>query len=424
MKIKLDKMKFNSIETAFTVLKQDPNNKASLVIISKALKDCFGSDFFVTVVEPKFPNSPLFIMSVYPQYSTISKIVDALGSDKEVEAISKLWDENNKWTIEIDKRILYSQDDGILGKAPTEKELTAALLHEVGHIVYSNSIPSKISIIMRYELAKSPLVTKVMLKDKVFKPLMALPVLDSCSAGASVNKKALKEEIKADTFAKKMGYSNDLSSFLDKVIKYSEANKKINTADDSMRKVTQYVVDNLSDFSVRKDALSKSNLLSLKESCDSPYINELLDNYIEKVYEDSNISRSIVNGRNLEIMHERVEAGLDEYYKEFTIFPTKKLKRIDPAELDYILVKISEIRNDSDKMMLISYIYNKIDVIDYYLSILSDPALSRKYSVPHNVSQLKAMKARLNEYREKILNYHIPERDKHILVKWPTGYEG
>ena len=74
--------------------------------------------------------------------------------------------------------------------------------------------------------------------------------------------------------------------------------------------------------------------------------------------------------------------------------------------------------------MLISYINYKLDIIDYYISILENPKLSRKYSVPHSIEQLENMKGRLNTLRDRVLNYKIPERLKGIIVAYPENYEG
>ena len=74
--------------------------------------------------------------------------------------------------------------------------------------------------------------------------------------------------------------------------------------------------------------------------------------------------------------------------------------------------------------MLISYLYYKLDTVQYYKSILEDPQLSKKYIVPHSYEQLKSMEKRLYQLRDTILKYKIPEKSKQILVAWPEGYEG
>ena len=134
---------------------------------------------------------------------------------------------------------------------------------------------------------------------------------------------------------------------------------------------------------------------------------------------------SYVPDKKLNFMLERADdITNNKLYQEFSIFGSTKLSRIDPSSIDYIDVKISEIKSESDKMMLISYINYKLDIIDYYISILENPKLSRKYSVPHSIEQLENMKGRLNTLRDRVLNYKIPERLKGIIVAYPENYEG
>ena len=48
-------------------------------------------------------------------------------------------------------------------------------------------------------------------------------------------------------------------------------------------------------------------------------------------------------------MQERADKVIqDGYYTEFFIFGGKDLKRIDPAEIDYIDIKIQDIKNNND----------------------------------------------------------------------------
>ena len=124
-------------------------------------------------------------------------------------------------------------------------------------------------------------------------------------------------------------------------------------------------------------------------------------------------------------MQEKADKDIEDgYFTEFFVFGGKQLKRIDPAEIDYIFVKINEIHNEHDKMMLISYLHSKLDLVNYYISIMENPSLYKKYSIPHTLDQLYSIKKELLRAREEILRYKIPERNKGILVAWPSGYEG
>ena len=421
MRVKLNKLSFDAIEGAFFVLKGDIQNREAMQIIKESLEKSFDCEFDINVIVPDNTqiNKNLFVMSVYPEMSVVDKIINAVMSDKGTDAVKSLWEKNKKWTIEIDSRIL---DNSII--ECTKEELTAILLHEVGHIVCSSSIPNRVSLILRYEIMKTSFKNKMMLKDKIFRTIMSLPILDACISDNKKDMTSIKEEIKADKFVKKMGYQNHLYSVLTKIIKNNKYTNStsINT---KMKEISKFSLATLDEFQARKDAIAKSKLLGVREACQSPYINKVIDEFIERVFEDNENSLSVINGRKVEFMQERADKIIEEgYYTEFFLFGGKQLKRIDPSEIDYIDIKISGIKNDTDKMMIVSYIHSKLDLVEYYISIMENPVLAKKYVIPHSLNQLYDMKKRLLQLREIALKYRIPERNKNIMVAWPTNYEG
>lgn len=418
MKVKLNKDKFTAIDGAMLVLQENHHSDAALKIIKTSLEDCFDCTFDIRVITPTDINSPLFVMSVFPEITVIDKILSAVMNNNADKAIQKLWETNKKWTIEIDSRIL---DNRII--QCTNRELTAMLLHEIGHVVCSSSLPNRISLILRYEIMKTKFSNKMMLKDKVFRRILSLPILDSCVSDSKRDKSSIREEIKADTFAKKMGYSKELMSVLTKMINI-DLYKNPDTLNEKIVKDTHFALNTLDEFQQRRDKLAKHGLVSLKKECTSPFITDTLSEFIETVFEDPENSLYFYDGKKLEVMHERADKAIEDgYYTEFFLFK-KDLKRIDPAEIDYIDVKISGIKNTNDKMMILSYLHSKLDLVEYYISILENPKTARKYNIPHSLSQLQNLRKRLLQLREIALKYKIPEKNKHVLVAWPEGYEG
>lgn len=263
----------------------------------------------------------------------------------------------------------------------------------------------------------------MMLKDKIFRKIMSLPILDTCVSDGKRDKTTIKEEVKADAFAKKMGYSNELQSVLTKIMNSKYYTNK-DTLNDKMVKNSELALNTLDEFQQRKDQLAKKNLLALKEGCQSPYISNVIDEFVETVFLDSDDSLSLINGKKVQYMQERADKDIEDgYYTEFFLFK-KELKRIDPAEIDYINGKINTIHNENDRMLVISYIHSKLDLVEYYIAIMKDPKTIKKYDIPHTLTQLEGIRQRLLELRQIALKYKIPERNKNILVAWPTGYEG
>lgn len=419
MRVNLNKDKCKAIEGAFMVLQNDCKNLDAVKVIKKTLEESFdGYTFNVSITDSSLSkNSDTYIMSIYPENSTIDKIISAVLSNKETDAIKKIWETNKVWTIEIDDQVINKTQDKF-----SEQELTAMLIHEIGHVVYSNSLTNKLSTIFRYEITKTSMNNQMLIKnDKIFRSIMSLPILDVCISDSKKDLKSIKEEIKADSFVKKVGYQKELESVLTKMIKMT----KNNTLNDKLVKGTKFSNDILSAFQQRKDNIAKHSLLSLREGCNSKYITNFIDNLVESVFEDSKTSNSLINGRKLEYMHERADKAVNnQLVLEFFNLGGKQLKKIDTNEIDYIAVKIEMIKSESDKLMVISYTNSKIDLVDYYISICKDPKLSKKYYVPYTLNELYDIKKRLLQLKEEAFKFRIPERNKHILVSWPSGYEG
>ena len=415
MGIRLKKEAFKSIDNAFLVLQEDKASETGKKIIKDSLNEIFDVEFDIEII-PVNDNSPLFVMSVFPEKSVVSKIISSVTTNSgNIETIKKLWQQNKKWTLEIDERIL---NKNIINCS--NRELTALVLHEIGHVVCTNSIPSRISTIIQYEIAKSKLENKILAADKLFSKILALPILNACVSDSRKSDKPLSVEIKADNFAKKMGYQQELLSVLKKITT-NQKYPKGGTINKNMEEMTKFSINTLNQLKAREDNLLKKNLVSLKKECVSPYIESYIDDFYNTIFETGD--KSISSIEHLTFMENRADSIVENYYTEF-FFGKKKLSKIDPAELDYIDIKTNEIKNENDKMMLISYIHSKLDIIDFYLEILKDPKLAKKYNVPNSADQLERMRTRLLTSRENILKYKIPERNKGIIIAWPENYEG
>ncbi len=409
MNIRLNKDKFAAIDGAFLMLKEDSLATAPKDIIRSNLESVFdGYKFDIRIINKAETDKVTFVMSVFPEVDTASKIISAMLTGHDEKIISDLWKKNTKWTIEIDGALFNKTRNEF-----NNKELTALLLHEVGHITSTNSIPNRLYTIMSYEVAKTKASNKAIIKDEIFRSIMSLPILDACVSDKS--RSSIREEIKADTFAKKMGYSQELYSALTKLTK----DVKGTSRNDDISKLTNFSLSTLEELKERKANLAKRNLIGLSEACESPYIKDVIDTFVEKVLitnEETSVDKN-------EYIWNRINDDINDYYTTEFFGITKHLKRIEPADIDYVIVKMEGIKSESDKLMLITYIHSKLDLIDYYIQILENPKLARKYTIPNSLEQLKGFRSRLMVYRENILKYKISDKFKGIFVAWPEGYE-
>ena len=422
MKIQLDKDKFEMIENAFGNIKKNKNKSANIATIRRCLKSSFSKEIEINIVENKDKNN-FFIMSIYPDVSVIDQIVEAIVTEKNDDVIRKIWNGANKWIIEIDSRIL---DDSIVSVG--EKELTALLLHEIGHMVYSNSIPQRISKVMRLEYARASIEVKKLLSDKFFRQLLRLPIIQGCLYDNYKTKSSIKSELKADFFVVKMGYADDLESVLNKLIMLSDT-KKIKDIDKSsndvysdMKEITLFSLKTIEQFKDRKSSIVKSNLKKLLFSSPSEFVQKSIDE-IQKTFFKSSEETSVTESAKMEFFEERANSLIEEMYiTEFAGFGTKRLKKIDQSEIDYIQLEKNDIKSNDDKMLLISYIYSKLDIINYYISIIDSG--NGKIRVPNSREELINMSRKLEKIKEEILDYRIPDTSYGLFIQYPEGYEG
>ena len=410
MNIEAQKMRFKNIDNDFELLKKSIFNTKAKDDIKQNLEQIMVKQHFEIEISQNLTNGSesVFGMSVYPEESTIDKIIDSIVNEQPSSVIEELWRKNLYWTIEIDSKILTGDDDC------TPRECTALLLHELGHVIDNNAIPSRIARVMKFEFAKMSSDLKAVFKSDKFKKLLSLAILDGCSS--ATDKDDLRREMTADKFAQKMGYGPELSSVLRKFIAKNNV-----MADKSMKDVTMFSVKMVENFKKRDAKLNYSLLSNLVTKIPSGYIRAKIQD-IRYEYTEGSEETSITDSKYREMICESVNNIIDNYYTEF-FFSKKKLKKLDPYDIDYIQVEIDKVKSHDDKLLILSYLQSKVYIAQYYIDILSNDNYSKKYEVPHTMEFLTAYIAKLNKLRDICINKKIDNRVG-IYVNWPTGYEG
>ena len=116
----------------------------------------------------------------------------------------------------------------------------------------------------------------------------------------------------------------------------------------------------------------------------------------------------------------------DESYQEgFLSKKPKKLKPIPRDIIAYITVEMNDITSANDQAMLSGYTCSKIELVDFYLTVLDtqDP----RYIVPHNKEYLTYMKRELERLLTQILRIRpINRMDKvwRVNVNYPEDWRG
>lgn len=413
MRIILKKEYFLEIDRGFEMLKNPsiPFNDGCGCILS-ALKKLYPNlEFTIHSISPQDRNTPLFVMSVFPDITVTDKIIESILSGSDEHTVSDLWSKTLKWNIEIDQRILY---DEIVSLEP--KELTAIFMHEIGHIVSSNSIPMRVTNIMKYQIAKSDVTNRSVMKAKVFRKLLSLPILNACVYDTTKSDDLIRREIQADNYVKKVGYSQYLASGLKKLMNCNKYPKN-NDLNSGIANTAQFSLDTMNLFAKRYDNIVSNRFRAMRENCTSDYIKSVIFLQEHEMFGEN--PKSLNCQKYTESVHEKVEQLLYTESVMTEMFNIgKKLKRIDPNEIDYIMVKTEEIKTPNDKLMLLTYLNSKMDIVDYYIEILNNPELSKRYVVPYTMNQLMALKNKLEGFRSKIISFKIPEREKGMTVIW------
>lgn len=411
------------IDRAFYDIKREENVQQSLNTIKLALAKLGIGVKEITIVPSE--KDDFFGMSIFPSKSTADKIVDCMLNNKPLEAYEEIWKDENSWIIEIDYKLIY--DNKLSANPP---ELTAALLHEVGHTIYSNSIPQKLHKTMSLAYLQLPAKIKriIKLKDRGFKKVF-LPVVAQASLTPSYS---LKKELEADKYVVKMGYGAELDQLLQKIltaygsrfVEYSGAEQE-----KDLRVACKWSTEQANELQMRKDFLRQSiDRVSLVSP--SKYVKELFNDMNNSIFKgmqsfDEMVSRGnrgrfvtegFVDFSKPENFNFVTEAMFKEKLDKF-----RRIKKVTDNDIDIIAIQVDRIENQNDKIYLLDIIYDYTETLDLMEECLHN---GKKDRVQMTEKQIKDRRSRLNELRVQVLKYQIPEKPTGYFIKYPLGYEG
>lgn len=393
------KEKLQEIENAFSRL-QTGNDGGARDEITKALSNIFHKNIGVKIV-PENQSKQFFGMCVIPQESVIDKITDSILSEKSnIETMTSLWKKCDNWTVEIDGNVLKNNF--------TNRELTGLLMHEVGHIIHTNAVPTRIGNIIQFELANVSMKDKASFGNKMYRALVQLPIVQACVCS---DPNGLKNELKADGFAMSCGYKNDLFTAITKLEHICATRVPMES---SIRGATNFSVNTIKQLQERKASLARKNCFTLRNRlANGSFAQECVDEFINGVLVKED-----------KLLYESVDiAQKQDYYVEFLNVLKKKLDPVTQTQIDYIAANLDDIKTVSDKVMMVSYTNSKIDLCEYYISLLRDPAMNGRYRILNTERQLQNFLVQLKSLREKILAVKIKDNDQYVVF-YPAGYEG
>jgi len=170
----------------------------------------------------------------------------------------------------------------------------------------------------------------------------------------------------------------------------------------------------------------------LREACDITdenirelsYLPEAVDKYLNNGF-DNEINqfneRWMMEQFDMDWIHKQKNPEIKYLQEKFGV---KKLKKIPSDLVAYITIETEAIRDANDKMMIASYTIGKIEIVEWYLELLT--VGSKKYIVPHTKPYLETLRTQLLQCLDNIMKVKIvnPTTRPIIDIQYPKGYEG
>ena len=422
------------------------NEKAFLSKLETALDNLpFNSEksFSVNISKNKSMGKDFFGFNVFPEIDKLEDVCNKIANDDvKFKDIVKRWRSIEEWEIVIDSLVF---DRSFIAFNP--KELTAMLLHEIGHVTQSDEPIEQ--FYRAYLESKSRLKNADKVSKKVLYILYTIPLAVACTSRRWVNdKNEIKLEISADKSLIETGYAEHLINAFDKIIK---ASGSINRSEDMNYKEIESNVEwanmNIVDVIKRRDKL-KDSLYYKAIQTNSGYIQALCarilnflgvrmrERYTGAVAESCMLNE-LINGEitleshvpfydikkfgQIEARIVREQNALEVANEAF--FNKRKNSKVnipDEYDLDRIFVAIDDIQNNYDKVYVLDLIYEQIEKLnDFEEAISMDETKSKKWA-----PKIEEMRQRLATLRKTVLSKNIAKKEYKVFVKYPEGYEG
>ena len=352
-------------------------------------------------------------MCVYPSQEEINKITELLlkkGSTYDIEKIYKEFITTTEKHVEIDSILLYDQNLNM-----SAGEITAIFLHELGHVVLSELMVERFKH-MRIYIIKN-YAKKIITEGQIGKVTKAVMSLAVAQAFSNQFNAEMMNEKKADNFAVKQGYGEELYDALNKLIingKGSIVKKTEQDVSNDLSVTMNWAIENISQLQYRKDKLKRS-LTLLKITSPSNYIKDMVDNIKEKVFKKDEKSPAFFNVTEAFILSKKDKPPVGAIDKR-----TKKVVKLQNRDLDIYRAELERVATTDDKIFLLERLYDLLDIADYAKRMCKekpDMLLQSEKTIDSYIN-------RLNDLIQAVGSKPISRKKFGLYIKYPDGYEG
>lgn len=404
----------------------------------------------IAITDNKYEKEPFYGMRVFPHLSYIECILKDITTTDRVFSLREIierWRNINSWAIEIDDRIF---NRSIINFNP--QELTAMLLHEVGHTIYSEK---KAEIYFRCLLeSKIHMTIENRAAVKTLYKLYMIPLTLMCGFRKwKIKEKDLKEEVFADLSVSKMGYGEYLISGFEKIIKvygvqmdnYDEETLLSDTLESSFKLCNINIIDIIHRKNKLKDELYHTGIKT-----NSNFIRKILKRIMTEIginkkekytgniviesygidFDDKNflvnndlIFNDIKFNNLIHKINLAQESARHDFMKANEGFLFKRGNKLDVPtqyDVDSIYVEVDRIANHADRRYVLDLIYGVEDRIQNILDLCEiDSTIKSKY-----YSKMNNLLRQLSDLRRQVLNKRSFDKQYKLFVRYPSGYEG
>lgn len=356
-----------------------------------------------------------FGMSIFPDSAFIDRESRSVFGQELPKQFDKTTRVVSGYHIIIDDKLLHMKE---LNATP--RQLTAVILHEIGHIIYTDEVLDEFDRMNTLKRGVTNPATVVM--GGIFSrgnvgtfaaTMLGLLMIDVYMV-YSLNLLLQNIEIRSDSHAVELGYRDDLYQILDKV-------KSLKEAQHMRSKATRRI---LLDTGYSEKGMLEKRLSVLRqiqnESTSLHWMYELYDNRlvesIEPAYKDliSPKYNMLIENSLKEKIKKVVDMGIFG-----PSLPSRALRR----DIDKIKLDIQSIEDVDDKYYIIDSITSLRIKVYNGLEWYGISKVDIHPKMPTE-KELKEADKELEKMQQKVIDIKIPEERYGLFVKYPVGYEG
>ena len=406
------------VEECFRNIQQEKEVDKNLRLIESAIKREFGIQLSVSVLDNK---KQFFGMCIYPSMNEIELLTKAMMANgdgnikfNELEKIHMEVMTNSTMVVEIDSLLLYDHNLNA-----TAGEVTAILLHEVGHIVASNSIVNRMRRAREYMAAKfDSYVRGLMKKVPVINNLFSIVSLQLFSHQLNIQ---LVKEKEADELARKEGYGEELLSILNKLImngKGSQIRKSNKEIDKDVEVTVDWLIVNVKELQYRKNKLNRT-LKLMRLATPSKHLANCIKSISEKIF-----NRLKKEEDKPEFVNEAfiLSSLKDKRLKapKGVMDSSGRVKRLQTRDLDIYRAELERVHSVDEKIFLIERLHDLLEDGEYTLYMCDeDPrrVMQSRETIENYIREIHRLLADVN-------NKRISKERYGLYIKYPADYEG